>query len=62
VDPMGRTLEVFHLEGGRWVERGTFEGDAKVRVEPFEAVELELGALWTGSDPSPAPPSPPPAG
>jgi hypothetical protein len=24
----------------------TYEGDAPVRAEPFDAIELELGALW----------------
>ncbi|MCY1019340.1 Uma2 family endonuclease [Pyxidicoccus sp. MSG2] len=46
VDPGTRTLEVFQLQGGRWVERGTWAGDARVRAEPFEVLELELGALW----------------
>ncbi len=44
--PGTRTLEVFHWSDGRWVERGTWSGDARVRAEPFDAVELELGALW----------------
>jgi hypothetical protein len=46
VDPRVKTLEAFRLETGRWVLLGTWEGDARVRVEPFDAVELELGALW----------------
>ena len=46
VDPLLRTLEVRRLEGGRWVELGTFADDARVRAEPFDAIELELGALW----------------
>lgn len=45
-DPRIRTLEVYRLEGGRWLELETFEGDAKVRAEPFEAIELELGRVW----------------
>jgi Uma2 family endonuclease len=46
LDPLARTLEVFALEGGRWVLLGVHHSDARVRVEPFEAVELELAALW----------------
>ena len=46
VDPRGRTLEAYRLEAGRWVVLGTWSDDAKVRVEPFEAMELELGELW----------------
>jgi Uma2 family endonuclease len=45
-DPRIQTLEVYRLEGGRWTELDTFEGDAKVRVEPFEAIELDLARLW----------------
>jgi len=46
VDPIARTLEACRLEGGPWMLLGTWRDDAKVRVEPFEAVELELGGLW----------------
>ena len=30
----------------RWTLVATHEGHAAVRAEPFEAIELELGALW----------------
>jgi Uma2 family endonuclease len=46
VSPELRTLEVYRLEGGRWVEVDTYEGDAVVRAEPFDAIELSLAALW----------------
>jgi len=46
VDPIARTLEVFRLEGERWTLLGTWRDDALVRGEPFDAIELELGALW----------------
>ena len=46
VDPIARTLEGLVLEGARWSVLGTWRDDAKVRVEPFEAFELELGGLW----------------
>jgi Uma2 family endonuclease len=46
VNPLARTLEVYRLTEGRWVLLGTHEGEARVRVEPFDAVELELGGLW----------------
>jgi Uma2 family endonuclease len=45
-DPRAETLEVYRLENGRWVEIETFEGDAVVRAEPFDAIELALGELW----------------
>ena len=46
VDPIARTLEACRLEGNRWLLLGTWRDDAKVRVDPCEAVELELGGLW----------------
>jgi len=46
VNPTSRTLEVLRLEGGRWVVAATHGGDDPVRAEPFEAIELDLGALW----------------
>lgn len=45
-DPRAETLEVYRLEGAHWLEVATFEGDGVVRAEPFDAIELELGALW----------------
>ena len=45
VDPGPRTLEIFRLEGGGWRLVGTLTDD-KVRAEPFDAIELELAALW----------------
>lgn len=46
VDPVGRTLESFQLQEGRWVELGSWSGSDLVRAEPFDAIELELQALW----------------
>ncbi|MBZ4423207.1 Uma2 family endonuclease [Myxococcus sp. RHSTA-1-4] len=46
VDPAERTLEVYQLRDGRWAERGRYSGEERVRAEPFESLELKLGALW----------------
>ena len=46
VDPIARTLEVFVLEKGRWTLVGVYHGSAVVRAEPFDAIEIELSALW----------------
>ena len=46
VDPLAKLLEVFRLEGDKWLHVATFWGDAKARAEPFEALELELESLW----------------
>jgi Uma2 family endonuclease len=48
VDPEARTLEVLRREGERYVIAQTFAGDDPIRAEPFDAIELELGALWRG--------------
>lgn len=47
VDPVARTLEVLALDAsGHWVMRGSFRDDARVRAEPFDAIELDLAVLW----------------
>ena len=46
VDPLARTLEIYRLEGTHWVLLATHADDARIRAEPFDAIELELGLLW----------------
>ena len=46
IDPLAHTLEVLTLATASWVELGRYEGPANVRAAPFDAIELELGALW----------------
>jgi len=52
VDPSARTLEALRLEGTSWMVALTAGGDEKVRVPPFDAIELELDALWKPPAPS----------
>jgi hypothetical protein len=47
IDPIERVLEVFRLEGGFWTLQMAASGERGLRAEPFDAVELELGALWS---------------
>jgi Uma2 family endonuclease len=47
VDPGVRTLEVFRLDQGTWRLVATYEGEARIRAEPFDAVELDLAVLWS---------------
>jgi Uma2 family endonuclease len=49
VDPLERTLEAFRLAGGAWTLLGTYRDDQRVRVEPFQAVELDLLPVWAES-------------
>src|SRR5437588_173748 len=46
VDPLNQTLEVFRLDDGRWTRIAAHAGANKVRAEPFEGIELDLGLLW----------------
>ena len=47
IDPLRRTLEVLALENRRQlVRRGLLKGHAKTRAALFDAIELDLGALW----------------
>jgi Uma2 family endonuclease len=46
VDPLAKTLEILRLTQQHWLLLDTFRGDAKVRLEPFDAIELDLSMLW----------------
>jgi len=46
VSPRMRSLEVLRLHAGHWLTVGTHVDDEHVRAEPFDAIELALGALW----------------
>ena len=52
VDPRVRSLEVFRLDGETYRLAATHGEAEVVRAEPFDAVPLELAALW------PNPPTP----
>lgn len=46
VDPLVRSVEVYVLDGSTYRAWGTFGEDERARLVPFEAIELELAALW----------------
>jgi Uma2 family endonuclease len=46
IDPLAQTLEVLRLENARWTIVGTWDAEATVCVEPFEALEWDLTLLW----------------
>ena len=46
VDPATRTIEVLRLSGQDLVVAGTFGGEGEKRVPPFDAVAIDIGALW----------------
>ncbi len=49
VDPLARTLEVYRLDGARWLVASTHGGDETVRAEPFDAIEIQLERWWLES-------------
>ncbi len=53
IDPLARTLEAYRLESGRWLQLGAWSNDDSPRVPPFEAIELQLDALWGPDEPQP---------
>ena len=46
VHPRRRTLEAFRLHEGKWLTLPVYKDDDKARIEPFDAIELDLAALW----------------
>ena len=46
VDPLARTLEVYRLEAAGWLRVAVHRDDARVRAEPFDAIEIDVGVLW----------------
>jgi Uma2 family endonuclease len=60
IEPALKSLEVFRLESGRWSLLGTYGGKKRVRVEPFQAIEIDLQGLWTEAVETPAPAENPP--
>ena len=46
VDPLHQFLEVLRLQGDTYAIVGTHFAAAKVRAEPFDAIELDLAVLW----------------
>jgi Uma2 family endonuclease len=46
VDPEACTLEILEKDAKGYRVFEVFSGTAKIRAVPFDAIELELGALW----------------
>lgn len=47
VDPRPRTIEVYVSVRGVWALARSHQGDAVASIEPFDALPLEMGRLWT---------------
>ena len=46
VDLEARTVIVHRLESGRWVTLGYYSDETEARIEPFEAVPLNVADWW----------------
>jgi len=46
IDPVARTLEVYRLDAGAWLEIDRFADADQVVAPPFESVAIDLGDLW----------------
>ena len=44
---VAKTVETYRLDGAGWRFSEAFADDAKLRAEPFHAIELDLSVLWT---------------
>ena len=47
VDPIEKTLEVYENDHINWKLLRTYANDDKVRAAPFDAIEIDLAALWS---------------
>jgi Uma2 family endonuclease len=52
VDPASRTIEVLRLAGKDLIVAGTFGGDGQMKIPPFDAVAIDVGALWDSPVPA----------
>ena len=46
IHPRRRTLEAFRLHDGKWLSIGVYKDSDRARIEPFDAIELDLAVLW----------------
>lgn len=46
VDPIAHAVEIFKLENKHWFLLRTFVDKDKMRAEPFDAIEIDLAAVW----------------
>jgi len=46
VDLAGRTVTAYRLEGGHWLELGTWGDETDARIEPFAAIAIDVKRWW----------------
>lgn len=50
IDPEARLLEALALRDGSWLELGVYDDSTTARIDPFQAIELEIGRLFLPRD------------
>ncbi|MGK5088841.1 Uma2 family endonuclease [Bdellovibrionota bacterium FG-2] len=46
IDPDKKTLEIYARDGEKWLLLNSCAGNERIRAAPFDAIEIDLGALW----------------
>ncbi len=46
VDPAAHTIEALSRAEAHWILAGSFGGSGERRIPPFDAVPIDVGALW----------------
>jgi len=47
VDLDAKMVTAYRLEGGRWLELGVYGDEREARIEPFDAVALDVASWWS---------------
>ena len=47
VHPKRRTVEAFRLLDGKWLTLAVHKDTDRARIEPFDAIEIDLSVLWS---------------
>ena len=47
IDPVMRSLDVYLRQDKGWFLLNTFVGNDTIRAAPFDAIEIDLGSLWS---------------
>lgn len=53
IDANLQAFEAWRLENGRWSQFAQYTGNETVRVEPFDAIEINLADIWEATPPPP---------
>jgi Uma2 family endonuclease len=46
IHPVRRTIEAFRLHNGALIATGVYREPDRARIEPFDAIEIAVAALW----------------